>query len=136
MGLGVLKSSSEQVPLLIALCLHQFFEGIGLASLIKNAHTDNKCVTRLFGTVFVLATSVGVLIGWAVVASSASQSEMTEGVLNGVASGILVHTALVSMLGTELKHSRMDVMSEVEKMSVCAGLLTGGALLSVIAFWA
>ncbi len=54
----------------------------------------------------------------------------------GVASGILVHTALVSMLGAELNHSRMDAMSVGEKVSVCSGLLMGGALLSVIAFWA
>jgi len=62
-GLGTTTSSIRNTrTLLVAISVHQFFEGAGLSTCILEAHLERKKNAIMFG-LFSITTSVGIAIG-------------------------------------------------------------------------
>lgn len=62
-GVSLGVASEEFVSLLIALCFHQFFEGLGLGAMIARVNFKYCGLAYLNGLAFALTTPVGVAIG-------------------------------------------------------------------------
>ncbi|OQR88695.1 Zinc (Zn2)-Iron (Fe2) Permease (ZIP) Family [Achlya hypogyna] len=86
--------------LFIALCFHQFFEGVAVGTSAVSAFSGLK--TSL-GTAFLyaLTTPLGVIVG-ILAADSYSDTSLTalwvRGVLDAIASGILIYTGLIELI--------------------------------------
>lgn len=78
--LGV--SAEEFVALWIALCFHQFFEGVGLGSMICKVDFSNYCLAYVNGLVYALTTPVGVAIGIGIRAGPSSPTARYKSVTN------------------------------------------------------
>ncbi|OQR91128.1 Zinc (Zn2)-Iron (Fe2) Permease (ZIP) Family [Achlya hypogyna] len=97
--LGV-ASGGTFTTLLIALCFHQFFEGVAVGTSAVSAFTSIKAsVFTALG--YSLTTPAGVVIGILVAGSYSETSVVSlwvRGSLDAVAGGILVYTGLVELM--------------------------------------
>jgi zinc transporter 1/2/3 len=78
--------------LLIALCFHQFFEGLALGSTIVAADFTSILKRVLYALVYGITTPLGIIIGIAVRTTYVETSPsgiLTQGILEAV-SGILI----------------------------------------------
>ena len=96
-GLAVgVVSDDDLLPLLVALCFHQFFEGIALGTRLMEA-SYQRALETVFAVIFSLAAPVGIAIGVAIVSTGdASSTEggeylLTQGILDSICAGILLY---------------------------------------------
>ncbi|ETV65230.1 hypothetical protein H257_18005 [Aphanomyces astaci] len=99
LNLGV-ETGADFTTLLVAICFHQFFEGVAVGASAVTAFSNVR--TSVFTAVaYSLTTPLGIAIGIAV-NSSYSDTSITSlwvrGVLDSVAGGILVYTGIVELL--------------------------------------
>ncbi|KDO20023.1 hypothetical protein SPRG_14171 [Saprolegnia parasitica CBS 223.65] len=97
--LGV-TSGATFTTLLIALCFHQFFEGIAVGTSAVSAFTSLRA-SLLTAVGYSITTPLGILAGILVSGSYSETSTVSlwvRGVLDAVAGGILVYTGLVELL--------------------------------------
>ncbi|ETV65227.1 hypothetical protein H257_18002 [Aphanomyces astaci] len=99
LDLGV-STGDGFITLLVAICFHQFFEGVAVGSSAVTAFSNIR--SSVFTAVaYSLTTPLGIAIGIAV-NSSYSNTSVTSlwvrGVLDSVAGGILVYTGIVELL--------------------------------------
>jgi len=136
--LGV-TSSQEFITLLIAICFHQFFEGIAVASA---AVEITSCIKNLLAVTFCFAitTPVGIVIG--ILAKQTYSSDVTttlwtEGVLNSIAGGILLYTGVVELLTCEITENSNFHQQKFEKrMLIYFSTCLGAAAMSILGIWA
>ena len=62
-GIALGIANDEFIPLLVALCIHQFFEGIAVASVLAQFKFKGKWTSITVAVIFVLSTPVGAMIG-------------------------------------------------------------------------
>ena len=106
--LGV-STGSEFVALLIALCFHQFFEGLALGSTIAEAKFRSNIKSLLMAGVYGITTPLGIGIGIAihrVYVPNSVESLLVTGILDAVSAGILIYTALVEFITPEITKSK------------------------------
>jgi len=90
---GVADYSTLQA-LLVALCFHQFFEGVALGSRIADANLPSHFNEFLLTFIFSVAAPLGIGIGIAVVATLDANGEgflLVQGTFDGVCAGILLY---------------------------------------------
>ncbi|OQR84815.1 Zinc (Zn2)-Iron (Fe2) Permease (ZIP) Family [Achlya hypogyna] len=97
--LGV--SSGDEFPtLIVAICFHQFFEGVAVGSSALSAFSDMKTLS-LSAFAYALTTPLGVVIG-ILISSSYSDTSPTalwvKGTFDAIAGGILVYTGIVELI--------------------------------------
>ena len=138
-----LQFGDTWTTLFVALCFHQFFEGLALAQVMIDAQeVTSKCQMRFAATCYVLATAVGNAIG--IVAHVAAGTDSDEGsfdiplgILNSLCGGVLLYLGLVSLLLPWI--TRSSVLLRQRKLHAViahVGLALGLALMAVLALWA
>lgn len=128
--------------LIIAICFHQFFEGLGLGTVIEAARSDlglKKIV--IFAVTFALTVPIGVAIGIVITDDQALadgpsiEQEYTTGCLNSVAAGIMIYVALVEMAAEDFQQASIASNAALKVKMFCA-LLAGLLFMAVLAIWA
>ncbi|RHY51483.1 hypothetical protein DYB34_006638 [Aphanomyces astaci] len=99
LNLGV-ATGDGFTTLLVAICFHQFFEGVAVGSSAVTAFSNVR-TSIVTAVAYSLTTPLGIAIGIAV-NTSYSETSLTSlwvrGVLDAVAGGILVYTGIVELL--------------------------------------
>ena len=128
--------------LLIAICFHQFFEGLGLGTVIAAARLHfGTAKIAVFALVFALTVPVGVIIGIFIINDQTLEEgptvsqQYTEGCLNSLAAGIMIYVALVEMIAEDFQSSAIQHNITLKIKMYCA-LVVGNLFLAVLAIWA
>ncbi|GKA52409.1 Fe(2+) transport protein 1-like protein [Tanacetum coccineum] len=116
LSMGASDNICTIIPLVAALCFHQFFEGIGLG------------VTTPLG----IALRILLSIGYQEYSSSAL---VVVGVLNAVLAGLVNYMALVDLLAAHFLGKRLQDDMKLQSIAYLAVLLGVGGM-SVMAIWA
>ena len=85
---------TELTALLVALCFHQFFEGVALGSRLADAHLPSRWHEFILGFIFAIAAPLGIAIGIAVATSLDPNGEtflLVQGSFDAVCAGILLY---------------------------------------------
>jgi len=138
-GIALGTARDEFVPLLIALCFHQFFEGIGLGHILAEAATKKtQLMAGLSGLFYSMTTPTGVAIGIVVGSTSAAStpSIIAQGVLDSIASGILIYSALVSLVSVVFKTKDFKKQVWYQKLICFISFYAGAGMMSTLAIWA
>ncbi len=124
--------------LLVALCFHQFVEGLGLGNVIENNKESlgwNKII--IFIAIFSFTVSIGVLIGILTAASQSTESEEgAKGAATAIASGPRLYTSPVEMVGKYFGHNHELEERPYQRMTMLGGFICGFAAMAVIGIWA
>uniref|UniRef100_A0A6B2LCE1 Zinc/iron permease n=1 Tax=Arcella intermedia TaxID=1963864 RepID=A0A6B2LCE1_9EUKA len=135
MDLGV--SASEFTTLLIALCFHQFFEGIGLGYRIAEIKYKRKLFGYLSSFVYAITTPLGVAIG---IAMRLNQSEtsasgaLVTGVLDAAAAGILIYSSMLLIM--EEFGLGFRKMTKARQAFCFVSFYAGCGLMATLGLWA
>ncbi|XP_072995906.1 zinc transporter 8-like [Typha latifolia] len=136
-SLGASESPSTIRPLVAALSFHQFFEGMGLGGCIVQAKFKVRSVVTMI-LFFSLTTPVGIAVGIGISSvynENSPTALIVEGLLNSVASGILIYMALVDLLAEDFMNPRVQNKGKLQLM-INVSLLIGAGLMSLLAKWA
>ena len=109
----------------MALCFHQFFEGVGLGCTIQEARLDlGHWNVVVFVLVFSSTVSIGVMIGYLMnkYPSTDDATETTillfvKGAFNSIAAGVLIYVSMVEMIAEDYQ-SMVTVGKPVLKVRV------------------
>ncbi|KAG2422481.1 hypothetical protein HXX76_016005 [Chlamydomonas incerta] len=103
LSLGVLTQRGEVAAMLVALCIHQFAEGISLVSILMAAGLAGWRLAGM-GVAYAVMAPAGIAVGIAVSDSYDGESvtaRAVQGTINGVSGGVLLYLAAV-MIAAEL----------------------------------
>ena len=106
LSLGVLTQRGEVAAMLVALCIHQFAEGISLVSILMAAGLAGWRLAGMAAAYSVMAPA-GIAVGIAVSDTYNGESvtaRAVQGTINGVSGGVLLYLAAV-MITAELAPS-------------------------------
>ncbi|KAF9186389.1 high-affinity Zn(2+) transporter zrt1 [Haplosporangium sp. Z 767] len=138
-ALGVL-SGSEFLAMTIAICFHQFFEGIALGSRIADLTFRKRWMPVILVLIFALVTPLGVAIGMGMRTSYKANSVenlIATGVCDSIAGGVLLYTAFVTLLGGDILYSnKFRAESRANKASYLIAVWLGAIAMAVLALWA
>jgi len=137
-GLGTATSSVGNTrTLLVAISVHQFFEGAGLSTCILEAGLSRKKNAIMFA-LFSITTSLGITLGIGISKiydEGSRAAALVEGIFNAFAAGILIYLALVDILQEEF--NRREVKKhKIWQIQMMMCVLLGAGVMSVIAIWA
>eukprot|EP00243_Klebsormidium_subtile_P004781 TRINITY_DN18936_c0_g1_i1.p1 TRINITY_DN18936_c0_g1~~TRINITY_DN18936_c0_g1_i1.p1 ORF type:complete len:350 (+),score=63.66 TRINITY_DN18936_c0_g1_i1:307-1356(+) len=136
-GLGTNSSKCTVTSLFIALCFHQFFEGVALGSCIVEA-SYKAMTTFLLALFFAITTPVGIAIGLGVRSSYNDNSPEAlgiEGTFNAITSGILIYMATVDLIAHDFFSAR--VLGKPKLLWGCfLAVLLGMGTMHLLAYWA
>ncbi|EOA17794.1 hypothetical protein CARUB_v10006188mg [Capsella rubella] len=137
LSLGATNDACTIKGLIIALCFHHLFEGIGLGGCILQADFANvkKILMALF---FAGTTPCGIILGIAlssIYSGNSPTALITIGLLNACSAGMLIYMALVDLLATEFMGSMLQGSVKLQIKCFMAALL-GCAVMSIVALWA
>ncbi|CAN6986974.1 unnamed protein product [Brassica oleracea var. botrytis] len=137
LSLGATNDACTIKGLIIALCFHHLFEGIGLGGCILQA--DFKNVKKfLMAFFFAGTTPCGIFLGIAlssIYRDNSPTALITTGLLNACSAGMLIYMALVDLLATEFMGSMLQGSIKFQIKCFAAALLSC-AIMSVVAKWA
>ncbi|CAN8325295.1 unnamed protein product [Cochlearia groenlandica] len=137
LSLGATNDSCTIKGLIIALCFHHLFEGMGLGGCILQADFTNV-KKFLMAFLFAGTTPCGILLGIAlslVYRDNSPTALITIGLLNACSAGMLIYMALVDLLATEFMGSMLQGSVKLQ-IKCFAAALFGCAVMSVVAMWA
>ncbi|KAJ9079361.1 hypothetical protein DSO57_1036186 [Entomophthora muscae] len=133
--LGLAKSGNF-VKLLIAICFHQFFEGVGLGARIADIQFKDLFMPFLMVFSYSITTSLGIGLGIAIHSSydpHSPSASITEGCLDAISAGILIYTGIVELLGREFSRtSGFSEKSHPIKMLYLTSVYLGAVAMIVI----
>jgi len=136
-GLATGISSYEQmVPLLIALCFHQFFEGFALGACLSEAGFSYSHEVAL-SLLFCFSAPVGIAVGVASQSSYNANSPsalIAAGVLDSIGAGIVLYVALVQMF-TEFGIDIRLVHSTLGRFVLYSCVWLGAGVMCLIGVW-
>ncbi|KAF0693012.1 Aste57867_15961 [Aphanomyces stellatus] len=124
--------------LLVAICFHQFFEGVAVGTSSQGAFAQLK--TSLYIALgFALTTPLGIVIGIFISNSYAPTSVAAlwvRGVLHSVAAGILLYTGVVELLTYQFtSNPEFHAMPTTDRRRQYAAIFLGGIIMSAIGYW-
>ncbi|KAG0295440.1 hypothetical protein BGZ96_011716 [Linnemannia gamsii] len=138
-ALGVL-AGSEFLAMTIAICFHQFFEGVALGSRIADLTFKKKWLPAVLVLIFALVTPFGMAIGMGMRSgyrANSVENLIITGICNSIACGVLLYTAFVTLLGGDILYSeRFRAESKKHKASYLVAVWLGALAMAVIALWA
>jgi zinc transporter 1/2/3 len=103
-----LAEGQTLVSLLIAMCFHQFFEALGIGSILMDSGFKKMKTPLIMAAAFIMATPLGQVIGIAVAMTShgnTSSSHMVQGIFESLSAGILIYDGLVNVLNLLITQS-------------------------------
>ncbi|KAI7887252.1 ZIP zinc transporter-domain-containing protein [Mucor mucedo] len=135
--LGTADSTSFQT-LLIALCFHQFFEGIALGTRVNDLQYKSWKKPIIMGIIFVCMTPIGIGIGIGIKSTmNPPSSILAQAILDSLSAGILLYSAYISLMSIEINHNIGFRKSSLPRKVFCfLCMYLGAALMSVIGIWA
>ena len=129
-------------PLLIAICFHQFFEGIGLGTVVEAARIElGTAKIIIFSLTFALTVPMGVVVGILITDDQALENgpnesqTYTTGCLNSLAAGIMIYVALVEMVAEDFQQTSIATNMSL-KIKMFIALMLGTLSMAVLAIWA
>ncbi|KAF8948425.1 hypothetical protein BGZ47_005007 [Haplosporangium gracile] len=134
-------AGDEFVSLLIALLFHQFFEGVALGGRIASLHFKRSSFRPwLLSAWFACSTPLGMAIGIGIRSTYEGESVtslIVEGVFDACSAGILLYTAMVQLMSTEI-NSNVAFRESSSKSQVVQflALWLGAAAMAVVGKWA
>ncbi|CAH2078507.1 unnamed protein product [Thlaspi arvense] len=137
LSLGATNDACTIKGLIIALCFHHLFEGMGLGGCILQADFANV-KKFLMAFLFAGTTPCGIFFGIAlssIYRDNSPTALITTGLLNACSAGMLIYMALVDLLATEFMGSMLQGSIKLQIKCFMAALL-GCAVMSVVAKWA
>lgn len=134
-------TGSEFTTLLIAICFHQFCEGLALGSRLAEMRYKRHSFLRaaLSAAVFALITPLGMAIGVGVRYSykpNSPASLISMGVLDSLSAGILLYTGLVNLLAEEFGSLEFRGFKKTLKACCFAACYVGAGIMALIGKWA
>ncbi|GMH07947.1 hypothetical protein Nepgr_009787 [Nepenthes gracilis] len=135
--LGASQSLKTIKPLMVALCFHQFFEGMGLGGCISLSKFESRAAA-IMALFFSVTTPLGVGIGIGiskVYSDNDPTSLIVQGLFDSVAAGILIYMALVDLLAADFTSTRMQTNAKLQ-LGSNVSMLVGAGCMSVLAKWA
>lgn len=133
--LGFTDSQNTLSVLLIAMSLHQFFEGIAIGSSIVKAEINDKLKSFIMKMIFSLTTPTGIFIGTILSQTSnqdSTESLMIQGILNSISAGVLIYMALIHLIIEDFNNSEID---QNIKFFMFLSIFCGYGATSIIAIW-
>ena len=128
--------------LIIAIAFHQFFEGLGLGTVIASARLHfGTLKIATFALIFSLTVPLGVIIGIFVTNDQTLEEgptvtqQYTEGCLNCLAAGIMIYIALVEMIADDFQSASITHNVSL-KIKMYAALVMGNLCMAILALWA
>ncbi|KAL3893853.1 MAG: hypothetical protein SGCHY_005603 [Lobulomycetales sp.] len=137
-ALGV-AAGSEFVTLLVAICFHQFFEGLALGSTIVSAEYTSGKKAYILGGIYAITTPLGVAIGIAMHSSFSSTNGtglLVQGIFDAASAGILIYTALVEFLAGTFSSPDFKNQSGARQLVLFACLYLGCFSMAVVGVFA
>ena len=129
-------------PLLIAICFHQFFEGIGLGTVVEAARIElGTAKIIIFSLTFALTVPMGVVVGILITDDQALENgpnesqTYTAGCLNSLAAGLMIYVALVEMVAEDFQQTSIATNMSL-KIKMFIALMIGTLAMAVLAIWA
>lgn len=139
------QSGIDNLPvlraLMIAISLHQFFEGLGLGATLQEAQVQlGKSKIIIFIITFAMTVSIGVVIGILVTlknegAPLTDDANYATGCLNSLAAGILIYVSLVEMAAEDFQAASIASNTTL-KTKMMLALMLGAFFMAILAIWA
>lgn len=126
--------------LMVAIGFHQFFEGIGLGTIILDAKL-NFSLGKIVGIAFVFSSTVsigvatGIIVSMTVDSDGNSTQNYVQGCSNAIAAGMLIYISLTEMLAEDF-YSDAVKDKPVLKLKMLVGLTVGCSIMIIMAIWA
>jgi len=139
-GVALGVSIEEFIPFMIAIIFHQLFEGMGLGAMIAELQFERH--SFLYMTISVLlysiTTPVGVAIGIGITSRGweATEQLLVTGILDSISAGILIYTALMSLLGPIFRSPKFYALSVWDRLLCFVAFYAGAGVMSALAIWA
>jgi zinc transporter 1/2/3 len=138
-GLAVgIVPDEELTPLIVALCFHQFFEGITLGVRLDAAQLSLR--TLLLGVmVFAVSAPVGIAIGIGLAQANSAFATSTQfivalGTLEAISAGMLIHVGM-QMLTKDLNADIAEHKGVGKMAALLFTVYTGFGAMAVIGKW-
>ncbi|KAF9579312.1 high-affinity Zn(2+) transporter zrt1 [Lunasporangiospora selenospora] len=134
-SLGV-SYGSNFTGLMIALVVHQFFEGFALGARIAELDFETTYTHYIMALIFSLTTPTGVAIGIGIASSYSAKSSsalLVEGIFDSISTGILLYMGYVNLLAVEF-NLNSEIRSQSKKLKTLCflALWAGAAVMAVI----
>ncbi|KAF9911559.1 hypothetical protein EC991_003023 [Linnemannia zychae] len=132
---------TEFVSLLIALLFHQFFEGVALGGRIASLQFKRTSIRPwLLSAWFACSTPLGMAIGIGIRSTYEGESVtslIVQGVFDACSAGILLYTALVQLMSTEINSNvAFREASKGSQVGQFLALWMGAAAMAIVGKWA
>ena len=144
-ALGSMAGKENEQPLqalLIGVCFHQFFEGLGLGTVVDQARIElGKAKVILFALTFALTVPMGVFVGILITDDQSLEDgptvdeTYTAGCLNSIAAGIVIYVALVEMVVDDFQAASIAGNISL-KLKMFVALIIGNLAMAVLVIWA
>jgi len=125
--------------LLIALMIHQFFEGIALSTIFIEAKFKNLLAPILmviFYSITMPLGGIGGLIVYGVNHTNTTTMTCIQGILDSLAAGLLIYDSLVNILSHHTSSSQWDKMNKMSKYTQLVSFYLGCIAMALIGIWA
>ncbi|RYR13580.1 hypothetical protein Ahy_B04g070498 isoform A [Arachis hypogaea] len=136
LSMGASNNTCSIKGLIVALCFHQMFEGMGLGGCILQA--QYKLLKRMvLVLLFSITTPFGIALGIGlsrIYKENSPSALITVGMLNASSAGLLIYMSLVDLLSTDFMSPRLQNNIKLQFKSYVAVFL-GAAGMSVMAKW-
>ncbi|RLV90443.1 Zinc-regulated transporter 2 [Spathaspora sp. JA1] len=141
-GLSVAIAGDEFISLYIAICFHQFFEGLGLGTRFATTPwpEGKKYVPWLMAFIYSLTTPIAVAIGIGVRKTYPSGSRtalITKGTFDALCAGVLIYNSIADLMAYDFIYS--DELKDKPKRVYFAAyfwLALGAFAMAFIGKWA
>lgn len=139
-------SGPDNIPtlraLIVAISFHQFFEGLGLGTVIEAARLQLGFLKIvIFTLTFAATVPLGIIIGVLITMNRSDDQGPTDtelyitGSLNSIAAGILIYVAMVEMIAEDFQESKIATNIWL-KVQMFVALMIGTLFMAVLAIWA
>ena len=138
-GLTLGITSEEFIPLLIAICFHQLFEGLALSSVLFEVPFRKSWIALALVMIYVFSTPFGVAIGIIIrsgVSGDVTAINGTQGILDGISAGILIYNATANLLAPHFVSAEYLDSSINRKIWDVVCIWIGALIMAVIGNWA
>lgn len=125
------------ISLLVALSIHQFFEGVALGSTIVSAKFQLR-VECVLAFIFGLSAPVGIAIGIGLHSSydtSSVTAVLLSGTFDSLSAGIVLYVVFVQMIGLEFAQDLCTSSHFVQKILLFASIWIGIAVMAGLGVW-
>lgn len=140
-GLALGTTTDEFIALFIALCFHQFFEGMALGAQIARLDRISLRSALFMIIFFAITTPLGIGIGIGLQTKAYNPKSVTSllvsGILDSMSGGILIYVALVNLISAEMgcgAHAFHSLNNGLKFLYFTA-LYTGAGVMAIVGLW-